>query len=45
MPSHGFKSTFWDLVEKLGCDAVQGYFVAKRMSGPDIPGWIDDWSR
>lgn len=33
----------WDLVAALGCDAAQGYFIAKPMSGPDVPAWIETW--
>ena len=35
----------WDLVEKLGCDVVQGYFVSKPQPPEELPGWIDNWSR
>lgn len=33
----------WRRVEQLGCDQVQGYFIARPMSGEDLPGWIADW--
>ena len=33
----------WDLVAGLGCDLVQGYFVAKPMPGGNIAGWRRDW--
>ena len=33
----------WDLVAALGVDVVQGYFVAKPMSGEAIAGWIEDY--
>jgi len=33
----------WDLVAALGDDVVQGYFVAKPMSGEAIAGWIEDY--
>lgn len=29
----------WDLVERLGCDAVQGYLVAKPMPAEDVMKW------
>lgn len=29
----------WDLVEKLGCDIVQGYLVAKPMPAEDVMPW------
>ena len=35
----------WDLVEKLGCDVVQGYFVSKPQPPEELPGWIDNWGR
>lgn len=33
----------WDLVAKLGCDLVQGYFVAKPMPGENVREWITEW--
>jgi EAL domain-containing protein (putative c-di-GMP-specific phosphodiesterase class I)/FixJ family two-component response regulator len=33
----------WNLVAKLECDVVQGYFVAKPMPADDIKPWLDDW--
>jgi EAL domain-containing protein (putative c-di-GMP-specific phosphodiesterase class I)/AmiR/NasT family two-component response regulator len=33
----------WDLLIALGCDQVQGYFVAKPMPGDQIPGWTRAW--
>ena len=33
----------WDLVAELGCDLVQGYFVAKPMPGDEISGWKEAW--
>jgi EAL domain-containing protein (putative c-di-GMP-specific phosphodiesterase class I)/CheY-like chemotaxis protein len=33
----------WDLVERLGCDIVQGYFSAKPMPAADIDGWLEGW--
>jgi len=33
----------WDLVERLGCDIVQGYFSAKPMAAADIDGWLEGW--
>lgn len=33
----------WDLVAALGCDAAQGYFIAKPMQGPDVPTWLETW--
>ncbi|MBT3702911.1 MAG: EAL domain-containing response regulator [Alphaproteobacteria bacterium] len=34
----------WDLVASLGCDLVQGYFVARPMPGDDILAWKEGWS-
>lgn len=33
----------WARIEQLGCDQVQGYFIARPMAGDDIPEWIADW--
>jgi EAL domain-containing protein (putative c-di-GMP-specific phosphodiesterase class I) len=33
----------WDLVAALGCDEVQGYFVAKPMPGEEIIPWKQAW--
>lgn len=33
----------WDLVAELGCDEVQGYFVAKPMPGEEIIAWKQQW--
>lgn len=35
----------WQMVEKLGCHKVQGFYVSKAMDGKDIPGWIDVWEQ
>lgn len=35
----------WQMIESLGCDKVQGYFVSKAMSGHDIPGWVSAWEK
>ena len=35
----------WDLVAELGCDMVQGYFVAKPMPGDELPSWIAEWEK
>jgi EAL domain-containing protein (putative c-di-GMP-specific phosphodiesterase class I)/AmiR/NasT family two-component response regulator len=34
----------WDLVASLGCDLVQGYFVARPMPGDEILSWQKNWS-
>lgn len=33
----------WQRVESLGCDQVQGYFVAKAMPGSEIATWVASW--
>ncbi len=33
----------WDLVAELGCQIVQGYFVAKPMPGENLREWIAEW--
>ena len=33
----------WDVAARHGCDAAQGYFVAKPMPGDKLPGWYLDW--
>ena len=35
----------WNLVAALGCDEVQGYFVAKPMAGDDILTWKETWEQ
>ncbi len=34
----------WDLVADLGCELVQGYFVAKPMPGDAVQDWLLEWS-
>ncbi|MEE8371846.1 MAG: EAL domain-containing protein [Sphingomonadales bacterium] len=33
----------WRLLEELGCDVVQGFFVAKPMPGKDFQEWLKNW--
>lgn len=35
----------WDLVAKLGCDEVQGFFIAKPMPADKLLDWKKDWER
>lgn len=35
----------WDLVAKLGCDEVQGYFIARPMPADELPKWRKKWER
>jgi EAL domain-containing protein (putative c-di-GMP-specific phosphodiesterase class I) len=30
----------WDLLSSLGCDAAQGYFIAKPMPGKELLNWV-----
>ncbi len=39
------KQSDWDLVTELGCDEVQGYFIARPMPGSNIPLWLERWNR
>jgi EAL domain-containing protein (putative c-di-GMP-specific phosphodiesterase class I) len=34
----------WDLVNELGCDMAQGYFIARPMAGNDLPAWLEAWT-
>jgi EAL domain-containing protein (putative c-di-GMP-specific phosphodiesterase class I) len=33
----------WHVLEKLGCDLVQGYFCARPMPGNELAAWYEDW--
>lgn len=33
----------WELIDKLGCDVAQGYFVARPMSAAALPDWHQRW--
>jgi EAL domain-containing protein (putative c-di-GMP-specific phosphodiesterase class I) len=33
----------WDLLRAVGCDMVQGYFVARPMPGHEVDGWLAEW--
>jgi EAL domain-containing protein (putative c-di-GMP-specific phosphodiesterase class I) len=35
----------WELVNELGCDMAQGYFIARPMPGDDLLAWKQAWSR
>ena len=35
----------WDLIQELGCDEAQGYYIAKPMSGEEILGWKEKWEK
>ncbi len=34
----------WNLVKNLGCDVVQGYFIAKPMPVNDATTWLNQWT-
>ncbi|MCZ6488397.1 MAG: EAL domain-containing protein, partial [Gammaproteobacteria bacterium] len=33
----------WDLVTELGCDQVQGFFVARPMPIDELCVWLRSW--
>ncbi len=33
----------WDLMLELGCDQVQGYYIAKPMPINELVNWLDKW--
>ena len=35
----------WDLLRQLGCELVQGYFIAKPMEAASLLDWIRDWKQ
>lgn len=37
------QSDDWALVKELGCDVVQGYYVAKPMNVNEIEAWANEW--
>lgn len=34
----------WELVNQLGCDMAQGYFIAHPMAGEALPAWLEAWT-
>jgi EAL domain-containing protein (putative c-di-GMP-specific phosphodiesterase class I) len=34
----------WDLLRQLGCDIVQGYFIARPMAAADFEAWAGQWT-
>jgi EAL domain-containing protein (putative c-di-GMP-specific phosphodiesterase class I) len=34
----------WDLLNQLGCDMMQGYFIARPMSEEGLDAWIEQWN-
>ncbi|HEV7887845.1 MAG TPA: EAL domain-containing protein, partial [Acidimicrobiales bacterium] len=35
----------WDHLRVLGCDAVQGYYLAKPMPATQVQHWLDNYQR
>lgn len=35
---------FWDMLEVLGCDYAQGYFISKPIPDGDVIEWGNNWS-
>jgi EAL domain-containing protein (putative c-di-GMP-specific phosphodiesterase class I) len=33
----------WNLVAELGCDQVQGYYIAKPMPADQLVQWLSEW--
>jgi EAL domain-containing protein (putative c-di-GMP-specific phosphodiesterase class I) len=33
-----------ELLRRLGCDLVQGYYIGRPMAGPRLPEWVVAWS-
>lgn len=34
-----------DLLQEMGCDRAQGYWIARAMPAADLPVWYEDWNR
>ncbi|RJG04100.1 EAL domain-containing protein [Noviherbaspirillum sedimenti] len=35
----------WDLLHKLGCTNVQGYYIAKPMAAKALNSWLAEWAQ
>ncbi len=35
----------WDIVRRAGCDAAQGYFIARPMPAEQLPEWMASWKQ
>ena len=35
----------WDLISELGCDQVQGYYIAKPMPIDQLCDWLEQWQK
>ena len=34
-----------DLLQEMGCDRAQGYWIARAMPAADLPVWFENWNR
>ena len=34
----------WELINELGCDMAQGYFIARPMPADELVAWKESWS-
>ncbi|HEY3060642.1 MAG TPA: EAL domain-containing protein [Chloroflexota bacterium] len=34
----------WDLLNALGCDVAQGYFVSRPIPAPELADWVNAWN-
>jgi EAL domain-containing protein (putative c-di-GMP-specific phosphodiesterase class I) len=34
----------WDLLDELGCDVMQGFFIARPMSEEGLEAWVAQWT-
>lgn len=34
----------WRLLQEIGCDLAQGYFIARPMEAHQVPAWLEGWS-
>ncbi|MBI5784645.1 MAG: EAL domain-containing protein [Rhodocyclales bacterium] len=34
-----------DLLQEMGCDRAQGYWIARAMPAAELPGWFERWNR
>jgi len=35
----------WELIERLGCQTIQGYFVSRPLPGGELPAWYEEWRK
>lgn len=34
----------WDLLDALGCDVAQGYFISHPLNADALPDWVREWN-